>query len=681
MTAGGQLRVLMVGAVSEDAEMIASELRRGGLDPEWRRVDTAEGLVHGLETFRPMVVLFDHAMPAFHGMSALKVCRERAPGTPFIVVTGSTSLETAVGGMKPGVAHWVAKRRLQRLVPAVEEALRMQQTRAANERAKKQLRLQGIAMEAAANGIMITDRDGVIEWANPAFTAMTGYPLEELIGRNPSFLGSAVTRRGVYRALWKTILAGGVWYGEIDNRRKDGTTYTEEISIAPVRMQGGPVSHFVAVTQDISARTKERKEIQRLGTVDPLTRMLNRASFSVRLDAAVGYSRGGRPGAVLLLDLDRFHVVNEMEGRPAGDLLLVLLAERLAAALRPVDVLARLDGGEFAVILTDVDPAAAMETAEVLRGVISRFRFTVGERAYDLTASAGIVEIDGTARAELLLARAQEALHDAKECGRNQTVAWGANLEGSTPTSEARHWAAQVKDALRDDRLVIYFQPVVSLGDGRTLHHEALVRLLTEDGEIVLPGAFLSAAERFSLMPKLDQQVVEKSLEVLLRRPDVNLFVNLSGESFTNEAFLAWIETTIAGYGLAPGRLTFEITETTAVSDLLRVKRGIQCLRRLGCAFAIDDFGTGFSSFGYLRALPVDHVKIDGSYVRDIDRNPTSRALVSAMVSVAHALGKTVVAEMVDRESVAVLLREFGVEYGQGWRWGRAGPEPVPGDL
>jgi diguanylate cyclase (GGDEF)-like protein/PAS domain S-box-containing protein len=681
MTAGDQLRVLMVEAVPESTEMIASELRRGGLDPTWRRVDTAEGLAHELETFRPRIVLFDQAMPSFDGMSALEVCRERAPETPFLVVTGSTSMENAVEGMKPEVAHWVVKGHLQRLVPAVEEALQMQEMRAANECAEKQLRLQGTAMEAAANGIMITDHDGVIEWANPAFTAMTGYPLEELVGRNPRFLGSGANRRGIYRTLWKTILAGGVWHGEIENRRKDGTTYTEEISIAPVRMQGGPVSHFVAVTQDISARKKEREEIQRLGTVDPLTRMLNRASFSVRLDAAVGYTHGGRPGALILLDLDRFHVVNEMEGRPAGDLLLVLLAERLATAIRPVDVLARLDGGEFAVILTDVDPTAALETAEVLREVVGRFRFTVGERAYDLTASAGIVEIDGTAPTELLLARADEALHDAKECGRNQTVAWGADLEGRTPTSEARRWAAKVKDAFRDDRLVIHFQPVVSLDDGRTLHHEALVRLLAKDGEIVLPGAFLSAATRFGLMPRIDQQVVEKSLEVLQRRPDVNLFVNLSGESLTDEAFLAWIETAIAGCGLAPGRLTFEITETTAVSDLLRVKRGIRSLRGLGCGFAIDDFGTGFSSFGYLRALPVDHVKIDGSYVRDIDRNPTTRALVSAMVSVAHALGKTVVAEMVDRESVAVVLRELGVEYGQGWRWGRAGPEPIPGDI
>ncbi|MBZ0114185.1 MAG: bifunctional diguanylate cyclase/phosphodiesterase [Thermoanaerobaculia bacterium] len=356
-----------------------------------------------------------------------------------------------------------------------------------------------------------------------------------------------------------------------------------------------------------------------------------------------------------------------------------MVAGRLAGALRPMDALARLGGDEFAVILPDVDSEQAFQTAEVLRSAVGEPGFQVGERTYDLTASVGFAVIDGSAGSESVRARADEALQVAKEMGRNQTFVWEEDLTGHAPMTAHRRMAIQLQNALRDDRLIIHFQPVVSLADGRTVYHEALVRITSPDGVLVPPGDFLPAAERFGLMPQVDRRVVEKSLELLARRPDVNLFVNLAGGSLTDESLLDWLSTAIAVCELAPGRLTFEITETTALSDLGRVQRAIRKLKQLGCCFAIDDFGTGFASFGYLRSLPVDEVKIDGSYVHNIDRDPTSRALVSAMVAVAHALGKSVVAEKVDRESVAVILRELGVEYGQGWHWGVASPEPMAG--
>ncbi len=675
MTVAGPLRVLMVEDVPEDAELNVAELRRGGLDVEWRRVDTADGLVRELEMFRPRIVLSDYSMPRFDGMAALETCLERAPGIPFIVVTGSRNEETAVQCMKAGASDYVTKGHLRRLVPAVEGALRIQEARTEKEEADERLRLQGAALEAAANGIVVTDRNGVIEWTNPAFNAMTGYSSAELAGDNLHVLKSDFRRQSFYRELWDTILAGRVWRGEFENRRKDGTTYTEEMTITPVRAKGGGIGHFVAVIQDISARKRQEEEVQRLGTIDPLTRLPNRAAFAVLLESAIGRARAGHPTALVLLNLDRFHVVNDAVGHSTGDHLLVQLAEHLGAALEPGEELGRVGGDEFSVIVDDVELDAAKHTAQKLLASIARLRFRVAENVIDLTACAGVAPIDGTLPAETVHARADEALHVAKELGTNRLVAWGAEVEGRPHVTDAMRAAARLRDALKDDRLVIHLQPVVALADSRTRHYEALVRMQEEDGAIVPPGVFLPAAERFGLMPQLDRRVVEKSFELLARRPDVNLFVNLAAASLTDEALLGWIETRVAGLGLAPGRVTFEITETTAVSDLVHVQRWIRRLKELGCGFAIDDFGTGFSSFGYLRSLPVDFVKIDGSFVRDIDTDATSRALVAGMVSVIHALGKEVVAEMVERESVAVVLRALGVEYGQGWLWGRPVPE------
>jgi EAL domain-containing protein (putative c-di-GMP-specific phosphodiesterase class I) len=218
----------------------------------------------------------------------------------------------------------------------------------------------------------------------------------------------------------------------------------------------------------------------------------------------------------------------------------------------------------------------------------------------------------------------------------------------------------------------------VSMSTGQAMHYEVLVRMTGDTGELVLPGVFLPVAERFGLMPLVDCWVVEHAMEKLATTPDCHLFVNISGASLGDEGLLGWIERSVLDREIAPGRLTFEITETATIADLAWVTRWIRRLKELGCQFALDDFGMGFSSFSYLRALPVDFVKIDGSFIRTIDSDRTNRALVQAMTMVAHILGKEVVAESVERPEVASILAEIGVEYGQGWLWGRPSAELLP---
>jgi EAL domain-containing protein (putative c-di-GMP-specific phosphodiesterase class I) len=300
-------------------------------------------------------------------------------------------------------------------------------------------------------------------------------------------------------------------------------------------------------------------------------------------------------------------------------------------------------------------------------------RFASEGVVFDVTASLGLAPVLPSRPAAATLSLADAALHLAKEAGRNRWVSCADDPAGRRAMDDLGRWAARVKDAIRDGRLQLLAQKIVSLATGKADHEEILVRLVDESGALIAPGAFLTAAERFGLMPSLDRWVVTRSIGLLTASPGRRLFVNLSGTSLGDRTLLAEIEALVVASALPAGALTFEITETAAIADIAGLQRWARRLKELGCGFALDDFGTGFSSFAYLQALPVDLVKIDGSFVRDLDTNPTNRALVGAMVAVAHALGKTVVAEMIERGPVADILRELGAEYGQGWFWGKPG--------
>jgi EAL domain-containing protein (putative c-di-GMP-specific phosphodiesterase class I) len=353
----------------------------------------------------------------------------------------------------------------------------------------------------------------------------------------------------------------------------------------------------------------------------------------------------------------------------------VELAERLALALPAHARLYRFGGDEFAVLVPGTGLAETERVAEGLRTTVDGMRFSTEGVVFDVTASLGVVPVEPSRSAAATLALADTALHMAKEEGRNRWVTCTEASTGRRAMDDLGRWAARVRDSIRDNRLRLLAQRIVSLETGETEHEEILVRLVDETGGLVAPGAFLAAAERFGLMTALDRWVVTRSVELLAKTPGRHLFVNLSGTSLGDRALLSEIEALVSRSALPPGALTFEITETAAIADIPGLQRWARRLKELGCGFALDDFGTGFSSFAYLQALPVDLVKIDGSFVRDLDSNPTNRALVSAMVTVAHALGKTVVAEMVETGPIAAILKELGVEFGQGWYWGR--PEPA----
>ena len=678
MTTGGlpaaiHLRILVLEDVPSDAELVIRELRRAGITADWTRVETEESFRAELVRLDPEIVLADYSLPGWNGLAALAVVRRERPELPFIVVTGAIDEETAADCIKAGADDYVLKERLSRLPHAVRSARQAWAMRVARREAERELKLRNSALEAAADAIVITDSEGAIAWANPAFTEMTGYDLDEVRGQNPRVLRSGVQREAFYRQMWETIKAGGVWRGELYNRRKDGTLYVEEMAITPVKGDGGSITHFVAIKQDVTQRKKQDEVIQSLATRDVLTGLPNQAVLREDIEQIVAAGADTPSGTVLMLDVDRFALLNDALGHPAGDRLLVGLAERLSMVLPPGATLYRFGGDEFAVLLPGTPLAEAEAVAEALRASVDGMRFASEGVVFDVTASLGLAPVLPSRPAAATLSLADAALHLAKEAGRNRWVSCADDTAGRRAMDDLGRWAARVKDAIRDGRLQLLAQKIVSLATGKADHEEILVRLVDESGALIAPGAFLTAAERFGLMPSLDRWVVTRSIGLLTASPGRRLFVNLSGTSLGDRTLLAEIEALVVASALPAGALTFEITETAAIADIAGLQRWARRLKELGCGFALDDFGTGFSSFAYLQALPVDLVKIDGSFVRDLDTNPTNRALVGAMVAVAHALGKTVVAEMIERGPVADILRELGAEYGQGWFWGKPG--------
>jgi len=438
---------------------------------------------------------------------------------------------------------------------------------------------------------------------------------------------------------------------------------TADLSVANEQLQ-----------REIAARDVVQRKLRHQACHDTLTGLCNRGEFERQLQALVADREARkRPHALCYIDLDQFKLVNDTCGHMAGDALLRRLGRDLQRHVRANDVLARLGGDEFGILMRDTALNDSMSMIECLREVIEAFSFQWDERTFKISASFGVTIIrDDGATMHDLLRDADSACYMAKDRGRNRIHVHVEDDATMATRRDQMSWVGRLESALSEERLRLARQPIVAAADRAVHHWEVLLRLENEDGDIVAPGYFLPAAERYGLMPRIDRYVVEQVLAYLAAHPSGSSMyaINLSAASLGDERFIGFLREVVEAAGCAR-RLCFEITETFAIANLHEVTAVINELRAVGCRFSLDDFGTGMASFDYLRSLPVDYLKIDGSFIADIDTNPFSHAVVRAANEVAHLMGMHTVAEYVETASVIALLRDMGIDYLQGYAFGK----------
>jgi len=533
-----------------------------------------------------------------------------------------------------------------------------------------------VLLENARDIMLFLNLDGKIIEANKAAEVAYGYSREELLSMNILDLHSVSDRHMIVQYM-KDVYPGGITYETVHVRR-DGSSFPVEVSAQAIDL--GDQSIIGQVIRDISDRKRIEQNLQYFSTYDPLTRVPNRHVLEETYNQYFSRFNHHIPeGALLLIDVDNFKFVNDVFGHTVGDMVLIELVSTLKESIGKDHFLARMGGDEFAVLLKNVTMDGAKRIAERCRLKVEQAKLSPvhGGVSFGYTISIGLVHISGGAfEFREAISRADFALDQAKEQGRNRVFCFSEGQFGLDRLSETNKLMYLISSALEEDRFLLFFQPIVDISTCEIVHYEALMRIVDEDGQFVYPGRAIPVAERFGLMPQIDRRVIQLAFEALIKYPAIKLFVNLSGVSIGDDELLHFIDESLQKWGLDPSRLGFEITETTAVKDFARADRWIRKLREKGCRFALDDFGMGFSSFSYLQYLSVDYVKIDGSYIHDLDKNYRNRALVQAMNKVARALGKEVIAECVENCSILRILKEDQISHMQGYYLGQ--PAPVP---
>ncbi|MGB0109584.1 MAG: EAL domain-containing protein [Terriglobales bacterium] len=566
-----------------------------------------------------------------------------------------------------------AQKEVSKLNAGLEERV-MQRTSELSE-ANKHLSLQAAALKAAANAIVITDFHGTIIWVNRAFTAMTGYGQEEIVGKNPNLLNSGEQPESYYAELWSTILSGKVWKGEIVNRRKDGTTYTEEMTITPVSLEdtGNPTNtYFIAIKQDITQRKAAEKQIQFLAYYDALTGLPNRTLLQDRLSKALAGARRRKDKvALLFLDLDGFKTIHDSLGHSVGDLVLQEVAERLKRFAREQDTVARVGGDEFLIVLTAVkDAADAAVAAERLMHAMT-VELVIQGRSLSISCSIGIgIFPEHGTDGETLIKNADAAMYCAKESGCNsfRFFSEGMNAEAM----ERLTLEHGLRLALEKRELFLVYQPQMDIATGKTTGLEALLRWQHPELGLVRPDKFIRIAENSGLIIPIGEWVLRTACSQARKWQDEGLLavpvaVNVSAVQFRQEDFCELIGRVLWETGLAPQYLEMELTESLLLSNAHVTLSVLQNLRAMGLKLAIDDFGTGYSSLSYLRQFPVSKLKIDRSFIRDVAVNPDDAAITTAIIGMAKSLNLKVIAEGVEDEAQMSFLRARQCDEIQGY--------------
>uniref|UniRef100_UPI002626A996 EAL domain-containing protein n=1 Tax=Pseudomonas sp. TaxID=306 RepID=UPI002626A996 len=541
-----------------------------------------------------------------------------------------------------------------------------------------------VTLESIGDGVITTNVDGSIAYMNPAAEQLTHWKSEQAQGLPLAALFNLLDENDQKDSftLIEHILSGKLRGGSEHSRliqRLDGSTVSVALVGSPIQTNG-KISGTVLVLHDM---TQERQYIANLSwqaTHDALTGLANRREFEFRLEHALGsLTRHSDLHSLMFLDLDQFKLVNDTSGHAAGDELLRHICALLQQGLREGDTLARLGGDEFGILLKNCPPEAAEKIAESLRATVQSLHFVWKGRPFVTTVSIGLVHItQSPATLESSLRAADMACYMAKEKGRNRVQVYHADDSELSMRFGEMTWVQRLHVALEENRFCLYAQEIANIGQVSTHeggHIEILLRLRDETGRMILPDSFIPAAERYGLMTTLDRWVVQNVFKIIaqcLREdkhtgPMAMCAINLSGTSIGDDAFLEYLKEQFDTYQIPPDLICFEITETSAISNLGSAIRFINELKALGCLFSLDDFCAGMSSFAYLKHLPVDFLKIDGSFVKDMLDDPINRAMVEVINHIGHVMGKKTIAEFVETPQIEQALLEIGVDFAQGY--------------
>ena len=639
-------------------KMLGYDEHDATVTPDWRR------LVHPDDLARVQAMIRDH-------------------------IAGKTPMFESVHRMRhvKGDWRWVVSRaqarvdgtgRLRRLV-CVEFDIterKLYEDALFKEKESAQITLQSIG-----DGVITTDGHMIVEYLNPTAEELTGWKFEEAQGKgvdeifrgfheetcepleNP--LSVAIRRARAIKSVRPTLLI-----------KRDGNEMYIESTASPIRDGSGAVCGGVLVFHDVSESRELNRKLSYHASHDILTGLVNRREFEARLERSLRSAKARETQYALChLDVDQFKIINDTCGHSAGDALLGQVGALLKTKIRWRDTLARLGGDEFGVLLESCSLDDALVMAEQLRETMRNYKFVWEERTFRLGCSIGVVPITGDSEdVATVLSSADSACQAAKEGGRNRVFSFQDNDIDLMRRRREMQWAARINNALEESRFELFrmtIQPLQKHDPGA--HYELLLRMKDETGKIVSPDNFINAAERYGITPQIDRWVVENALRWLVSEADERerlalCSINLSGQSLGDADFLPFVQKLLKNSGIDGTKICFEITETAAIASFSQANRFIAALKEeQGCKFALDDFGTGLSSFGYLKHFPVDFLKIDGSFVKEILRDPIDREMVRSINEIGHLTGKQTIAEFAENEEIINMLRSLGVDYAQGY--------------
>ncbi len=646
-------------------KMLGYEENDPNVSPDWRR------LVHPDDMARVQALIRDHVagkIPMFESVHRMR----HVKGDWRWVVSRAKARVDSSGRLRRlvGVEFDITERKLY------EDAL-------FKEKESAQITLQSIG-----DGVITTDGHLVVEYLNPTAEELTGWKFDEAQGRNideifrgfheetceplENPLSVAIRRARAIKTVRPTLLI-----------KRDGNEMYIESTASPIRDGTGAVCGGVLVFHDVSESRELNRKLSYHASHDVLTGLVNRREFEQRLERSLRSAKARETSYALChLDVDQFKIINDTCGHSAGDALLGQVGALLKTKIRWRDTLARLGGDEFGVLLESCSLDEALRMAEQLKETIRGYRFVWEERTFRLGCSVGVVPITGDSEdVAALLSAADSACAAAKEAGRNRVFSFQENDMDLMRRRKEMQWAARINNALEESRFELFRMTIAPLqGHDPGSHYELLLRMRDEAGKIVSPQSFIHAAERYGITPQIDRWVVSNALRWLVSEADERerlalCSINLSGQSITDEKFLPFVIEQLRSSGIDGTKICFEITETAAINSYSQANRFIQSLKELGCRFALDDFGTGLSSFGYLKHFPVDFLKIDGSFVKEILHDQIDREMVRSINEIGHLTGKKTIAEFAENEEIIAMLRNLGVDYAQGY--GIASPQRI----